>query len=391
MKCCAKPAGQRRAESPAVSPASKSHTNAGSAAAKTTATAPTNELANRQNFSKRGDTTAATVATTEGELTDPSSKISAPVPEPEPELEPEPEPNEVATADKACPGSEEGVPSARPGHNVVLDSVYGNVKRKETSRPFAEANAGLQESDVSTPPGREKVKATLAADLPPGTDEAVAHTSASVSQLDAGAGEQRQVAVANSTKERTQQAQAPDSSEASERRTSPDRDVQKASTMEQWVNHTELAEELREAAAANETLRSENTHLQTQLETMDLLYLHAKKLVKGGSAGAPTSGDSARTIDPGLDDAVVKLQTTGSPEAREAREATEKHTLATYDAQEASTMEQWADHTELAGELREAAAANETLRSENAHLRAQLKTMDLLYLHAMDFIKNDNP
>jgi hypothetical protein len=47
-------------------------------------------------------------------------------------------------------------------------------------------------------------------------------------------------------------------------------------------------------AAANEKLRSENAQLQTELETMDLLYLHAKDFIEAASPNVRRKGSSQR-------------------------------------------------------------------------------------------------
>lgn len=60
------------------------------------------------------------------------------------------------------------------------------------------------------------------------------------------------------------------------------------------ARNVKLAEGLRQIAAANEKLRSENAQLQTELETMDLLYLHAKDFIEAASPNVRRKGSSQR-------------------------------------------------------------------------------------------------
>jgi hypothetical protein len=129
---------------------------------------------------------------------------------------------------------------------------------------------------------------------------------------------------------------------------------------------------------------------------MDLLYLHAKKLVKSRGAEAPTSGGSTHTVAPALVDAGVALQAQDADSSEISDASADCAPAVAHDVQEVSPMDDLVDHNaapllisgapELTEEFRKAEAANEQLRSENAHLQSQLETMDLLYLHAMGLI-----
>ena len=179
-----------------------------------------------------------------------------------------------------------------------------------------------------------------------------------------------------------------------------DQDGQSISSTEDTVDRdagtgsTELQKELRKAAADNMKLQLEKVRLQTEIQTMDLLYLHAKGLVNDGGETISTSGDPACTIDPDLQDAAGHFQAGVLGRATRRLPDTATSSVDDPDVLDALITDGSAECEAATGaakqakELRQVAAANEKLRLENAQLQTELETMDLLYLHAKDFIKH---